>query len=367
MSPPRILSLFLALAIPPISASVLRAQQAYIFTITDLGTLGGQESQANAVNDYGQVAGEAMTSFGVYRAFAYASGVMYDLGTLGGDYSSATGINNQGQIVGESTTSFNVTRAFSFANGVMYDLGTLGGDYSTAAAINNHGLIVGTAATSSYGNRAFAFTTDGVMHDLGTLGGAYSTATAVSDNNVIVGTAAIAVPPGDPVLDNYFGFVFSGASMQDLAALGGPPSNGEVAVSPNCVNNSGQIAGYYEGIGDVGPTGFLYAGGKTTIFDRSSFFDSNDTNFILEGINDLGLVVGTAQNPETPAQADACIYSGGVMIDLNTLVDLSSSNFSHLTVAAAISNSDYIVGTGTTKSGVSHAYLLSLIAAPSSP
>jgi probable HAF family extracellular repeat protein len=223
MSPPRILSLLLALAIPPISASILRAQP-YLFTITDLGTLGGQESQANAVNDYGQVAGKAMTSFGVYRAFGYANGVMYDLGTLGGDYSAATGINNQGQIVGESTTSFNVTHAFSFANGAMYDLGTLGGDYSTAAAINNHGLIVGTAATSSNGNRAFAFTTDGVMHDLGTLGGASSTATAVSDNNVVVGTSAIANPPIDE--GNDIGFVFSGASMQNLAALGpGPPYN----------------------------------------------------------------------------------------------------------------------------------------------
>jgi mRNA-degrading endonuclease RelE of RelBE toxin-antitoxin system len=33
-------------------------------------------------------------------------------------------------------------------------------------------------------------------------------------------------------------------------------------------------------------------------------------------------------------EADACIYSGGVMIDLNTLVDLSGSNFSQLTDAS---------------------------------
>ena len=291
---------------------------------------------------------------------------MYDLGTLGGDYSAAFGINNQGQIVGESTTSSNVTHAFSFANGVMSDLGTLGGDYSTAAAINNGGVIVGTAATSSTGtygseDHAFAFTTDGVMHDLGTLGGGFSYATAVSDNNVIVGTSAIGYGVED--VGREFGFVFSGASMQYLAALGGPgpPYN---LVLPNCIDNSGQVAGSltYSGT-NLQPVfvGFLYASGTSIGFQA----DNASTN--AEGINDAGLVVGAALPPVPPGSsvAYAWICYGGVMIDLNTLVDLSGSNFSQLTDAAAISNTDYIVGTGTTKSGVSHAYLLTLIATPS--
>jgi probable HAF family extracellular repeat protein len=65
-----------------------------------------------------------------------------------------------------------------------------------------------------------------------------------------------------------------------------------------------------------------------------------------------------------PGNQYASLYSGSVRYDLNTLVDLSGSNFIQLTVANAISNNGYIVGTGTTKSGNSHAYLLTPIPAP---
>jgi len=54
----------------------------------------------------------------------------------------------------------------------------------------------------------------------------------------------------------------------------------------------------------------------------------------------------------------------GVLYDLNAMVDLSGSNFSRLVAATAISSTGYIVGTGTTKSGNPHAYLLTPIPAP---
>ncbi len=69
-------------------------------TFVDLGTLGGNCSYANGINDKGQVVGKSYTSSGKSHAFLYTNGSMTDLGTLGGKSSYANGINNKGQVVG---------------------------------------------------------------------------------------------------------------------------------------------------------------------------------------------------------------------------------------------------------------------------
>jgi probable HAF family extracellular repeat protein len=53
------------------------------FPITDLGTLGGTYSSANAINNVGQVTGTSTNAHGEYRAFLWRKGTMIDLGTLG--------------------------------------------------------------------------------------------------------------------------------------------------------------------------------------------------------------------------------------------------------------------------------------------
>jgi probable HAF family extracellular repeat protein len=76
---------------------------------------------------------------------------MTDLGTLGGDQSWAWGVNSLGQVVGwsEIEPGSDVRHAFLWEKGTMTDLGTLGCEHSMAYAINALGQVVGKSATAS--------------------------------------------------------------------------------------------------------------------------------------------------------------------------------------------------------------------------
>src|ERR1044071_7166064 len=72
------------------------------YRVTDLGTLGGPESRATAINNSGVVVGwSATTASGEARAFVHSAGAMTPLPLLsGGVLGYAFGINDQGMIAG---------------------------------------------------------------------------------------------------------------------------------------------------------------------------------------------------------------------------------------------------------------------------
>ena len=83
---------FSALALIAISLAVVRpASGEILYTVTDLGTLGGTESFGMDINHDGHVAGRARNSAGEFRAFLY-DGAMHDLGALGGTSAYGEGI-----------------------------------------------------------------------------------------------------------------------------------------------------------------------------------------------------------------------------------------------------------------------------------
>jgi probable HAF family extracellular repeat protein len=136
---------------------------------------------SGAINNNGAVAGTLELPGFVFRAFIFENGTMSDLGTLGGEESFAADINDHGDIVGRSLTASGGTRAFLYSDGIMRDLGIP--LTNSARSINNRGQIVGTASAE-----AFVLDND-VLTYLGTLGGTTSAAYAISENGIIVGEA----------------------------------------------------------------------------------------------------------------------------------------------------------------------------------
>jgi len=129
------------------------------------------DGEANAINELGQAVGNTGTCGGATNhAVSWENGAasqLFDYGT----FALAFGINDQGQIVGmvgspETPTFY----AALWQNGAITNLHTLPGDFAAiASGINNHGQVVGSTLDSSF-NWSHAFIwQDGVMTDLGTM------------------------------------------------------------------------------------------------------------------------------------------------------------------------------------------------------
>jgi probable HAF family extracellular repeat protein len=172
--------------------------------VTRLGTLGGAQSHAAAINERGDIVGTGDTATGDQHAFVWRNGRMTDLGTLGGPTtvigapSEAAfwfpigdhALNEWGDVVGTSTTAAGDEHAFLWRNGRMTDLGTLGGTASRAIAVNGWGQVVGTSQTASGQWHAFLWQA-GRMTDLGALAGeGRSAAIDLNDRGQVIGRVA---------------------------------------------------------------------------------------------------------------------------------------------------------------------------------
>ncbi len=249
-------------------------------SMSDLGTLGGMNSEGRAVNLSGQVAGWSETKNGGHDAFVTSRNKLIDLGASGplvGWESQATGINDFGDVVG--WWGFNPgNHAFLYSNGnntTLPDLSSYNGGESAAAGINNLLQIVGTSADANGNNHAVLWQ-NGQITDLGTLGGPTSSANAINNNSVIVGASATSTggayfldqngtmtevatdSVGDmptsinssDVFVTSAAFIYSNGTLQNLNNLI-PPGSGYSLIDATGINDNGQIVAiaHYSGDG----------------------------------------------------------------------------------------------------------------------
>lgn len=167
-------------------------------------------SVATALNDKGHVAGNGTVGDGSHRqAFLWKDGVLTRLGTLGGLDSSALGINRKGHVVGSSQRADGYTHAFVYRNGKMHDLGTLKGDvYSDASGINDVGQIAGNSSPGGGKYRAFV-QQDGVKTRLPLVTGAeWAVATDINNQGWVVGVTFVST--------SLQGWVYDGQAVYNL-------------------------------------------------------------------------------------------------------------------------------------------------------
>ncbi|HJT65126.1 MAG TPA: DUF3466 family protein [Pyrinomonadaceae bacterium] len=303
---------------------------AQTYTVTNIGTLGGNDSVALSINDLGEVVGYSKTADGEVHAFRYFRDVIFDLSTLGGKESYAYVITNSGILLGDSKTSDGTLRPFmETPNSPLFNFGDDPHLFSSARGANNVGQVVGfRLVTDEHGQlhkRAYLYTTNRTI-DLGTFGGKQSDAIAINDAGEVVGHLYTQYHDGDKRA-----VIYHAGKVVEIGTFGG---NDSIAVA---INTSGQVIGYAALPGGE-PRAFLFAHGKMKNLGTLP----GGTQSFAYGIDDRDRIVGASDAKDSALRA--FIYSDGVMQDLNKLIPSDSGWV--LTEAKAINGSGQIVGYG---------------------
>jgi probable HAF family extracellular repeat protein len=347
------------------SSPTLMAQTKYV--VVDLGSAGGTSVSTTAtnINNAGQVAGSSINSdYSSYRAYRTAPNKPINPATdliplpTGATYNyvNTSSLNNLGQVAFDAGLS-NGYRLD--ADGTTHDLGNLGGlGRSNAWGINDYGQVTGQsdidffdAFCSPVGTQpAFRTEPNSAMvypgDDLGTLfsGCRYSIGTAINSLGQVVGYSA-ASSLYNP--EQHAMLASPGSAMKDLGVLGGtapPPGFGASAgynAIANAINTAGQIVGYstYNGA----PYYYAEHAFLTSAAGPMQDLGTLGGNFSYAfGINNSGEIVGQATTAGDAAN-DGFLYTGGTMVDLNTLIG-SGSGWS-VSTAWAINDNGQIAAT----------------------
>jgi probable HAF family extracellular repeat protein len=321
------------------------------YTITDLGTLGGTESKAYAINQDGLVTGSSkIDEDAESHAFLYdplATKKMKDLGVLDeGKNSCGYAINNLGTVVGQSdTTASGDALAFIYkkTDTVMQKLGDnlicatgindttqtvgwmpysgttgggglvytpflrnadgslvpLGVGEGKAYGINNDATVVGMAQANSK-MQAFVHPQGGPAILLGTLGGSNSCAYAINGEGRVVGDSQIA---GDGASHAFYADpnrISSTPAYKGLVEL--LPLEGYVNSHAYAINGSNIIVGTSDTLEPtdeectvaIDQRACLWESDGIVAWDLNEFVVDGDDWTLQEarGINDAGQIVG---------------------------------------------------------------------------
>jgi probable HAF family extracellular repeat protein len=329
----RLLPVGICLLLP----SAASAQQ---YTVTDLGTLGGDLTVAKGINAAGEVAGLSIQPGGS-RAFLWTQGAMRDLGVLPGYTSCAAfAINDRSEVVGGCTVpDGTVETAFRWtADGGMTTIEVSGGRQAkVATAINNNGHITGQL-TGVGNTRAFLYR-DGVGQDIGDFA-----PYGINDQDQVVGGQATAR-------------MWDQTGLHDIGALAGADISTAIAIGSDGL----MVGGSGTGADGGAQHAVLWNG-----YGIANLGTLGDGDFAQAAAISGALIVG-GSNITHFGDYHAFIYDNngpGYPVDLNDLISPDSGWV--LQSATGINASGQIVGVGVIN-GVQRSFLLTPVASPTIP
>jgi len=214
-----------------------------------LPTLGGNNGQASAINNSGQIVGFAedgtvdstcpagTTNDMVDRPVLWQHGIVQALPTVDTNPDGvAYWINDQGEAVGYSGNCTTTLHAVSWKDGtptVLPDLGNGAAAYS----IDNEGDIAGAVGSANGETQTGAVWLDGKLTSFNLLPGDFGgIATGINNKDQVVGSNY------DSNFNWAHGFIWQGGVVTDLNKLFPASSNLYVAMA-NKINDRGQISG----------------------------------------------------------------------------------------------------------------------------
>jgi probable HAF family extracellular repeat protein len=283
----------------------------------ELGTLGGKNSSINwnGINDRGEAVGMSETSvpdpngedlclFGTHLTclpFLWQNGIMRALPTVGGNNGQASAINNRGQIAGyaengimDSTcppgiTNNRIDLPVLWDKGKAQALPTIGSDPDGVAyGINNQGQAVGYSGTCTAANYAVVWE-NGTATPLPDLGDPGAIAYAINSHGQIVGQAV-----------NSDGTPLAALWQNNTATSLGPLLPGDVASFATSINSRGQVVGSSFNSENSWSRGLIWQNGVTT--DLNTLFPASSHLFVISAsnINDSGQIAGMAVDMAGP-------------------------------------------------------------------
>lgn len=375
------------------------------YSVIDLGTLGGADSSANAINNIGWATGGSFNSAGNQIATLWLYGLQIPLGTLDGGASSnvswpvkndfglisGTSENGKSDPLGETFSCPAVGLAsscvaFAWQYGAMTQLPGLGGNNSIGGGDNNAGQIVGWAENTVY-DPTCAPPSPGAVQFLqfeATLwqrdfrgkwqvrelppypGDPDGAATAINDSGQAVGisgTCDVAVGAYSAI----HALMWENGKPINLGNLGGHGWN-----TPGAINNRGVVTGFANGANDVvdGQLQFKFLAfiwtkqyGMKSLGTLPGVNGTPDAMSEGTDINDENQIVGVSFADFEFDGPRAFIWQNGTMTALDSLIGSASANWD-ITSTGGINDSGVIaaqanpVVDGVINFNVAHAVLL---------
>jgi probable HAF family extracellular repeat protein len=295
------------------------------YAMTEIGTLGGDESGAVALNAAGQVAGTATNANGNLRPFRWWHGALSALSLPPGCSNGvACAINAAGQVVGFARDHERGEQAVRWEGGAALPLpGLVARGEGYATAINGQGTVAGSARTAAGQLHATRWQ-GGLARDLGTLGGATSRAFGINDGGQIVGMAQDGHGAARAV-------IWQGDEVRDLGTPAGCASRALA------INAGGLVVGSWLCASHLRRP-FLWSGGALVELALPPGCSGAEAT----AINAFGQIVGCGWDERSGQRA--LLWADGVVIDLNTLLP-PGSGWS-LEWAGGIRDRGAIVGRG---------------------